>query len=603
MTTIVRKGLPLAATVLIMACADLALEADRIPTSLEISTHSILIQEGETAKLDIVVRDQNDEEMPIPSWAPIQWELEDPSIAEVAFDGSVNPLKGGESRIFAKLAGLGAASRLLVNPSQVALTAPLIYLTQGIQTRDSDVALVAGRQALVRVFMVGDETSFYGPGVRIRMLQGDQEIFQQTFPPVRDRTPSEIIESELDGSVNGVIPAAVIRSGIRMVVELDPEGVVPLAPGSLTRYPADGSMALDVRVPQTYRQILVPTISPSSTNESVVAWANGLDIDHPDMWLIRSLMPIGEMELEIHEPLRTPLIDTRSGWFTWLQDILTMQRQEGRRGYYYGVVTQPAGGLLGIGYIGIPASVGVNWDDTYTHEVGHNMNLLHAPCGNPGGPDPNYPHSGGSIGQWGYDLFRKRMKSPRDFVDVMTYCNPVWISDYHFTRATNHRLGGDGGVVLDAEPVAAGGPAGEMLVVRGLVQNGEVMLEPAFVLTGPPALPEAEGPYRVEGFNERGQTEFSLSFSPTPMEYGGGGFVFLLPYQPDWAETLDRMVLTGPEGTDTVTRNGSPPMAVVTDPATGQIRAIFRDWDGGALPGEGVNRVTITRGIPTGAGR
>ena len=63
------------------------------------------------------------------------------------------------------------------------------------------------------------------------------------------------------------------------------------------------------------------------------------------------------------------------------------------------------------------------------------------------------------------------------------------------------------------------------------------------------------------------------------------------------------MVLTGPEGRDTVTRDGSTAMAVVTDPSTGQIRAIIRDWDGGPLPDETVSRVTITRGVPTGEGR
>ena len=603
MKTIVRKGLPLVATVLILACADLALQADRVPTSMEISNHSLLIQEGDVAKLDVVVRDQNDMEMPLPSWAPLTWELEDPSIADVGFDGTVNPLKGGESRVWVRLAGLGAASRIRVNPDQVALSAPLIYVTQGIQTRDAEVRLIAGRKAIVRVFMVGDETSFYGPGVRIRLLQGDQEIFQQVYPPIRDRTPNQIIESELDGSVNAVIPASAMRQGVRMVVELDPEGIVPLAPGSQTRYPADGSLGLNVVEPQMFRQVIVPTVSATSPNESIIAWADGLDVNHADMRLIRSLMPIGEMELVIHEPLRTNSVDSFNGWFTWIQDILTMHRREGRRGYYYGAVTQPAGGLLGVGYIGLPASVGVNWDDTYTHEVGHNMNLLHAPCGNPGGPDPDFPHRGGGIGFWGYDLFRDVLKSPRDFVDVMTYCSPVWISDYHFDRATRHRLGGDGGVILDAQPAAASGPAGEMLVVRGLILNGEVILEHSFVVEGPPALPEAEGPYRVEGFSENGQTEFSLSFSPTPLEYGGGGFVFLLPYQPDWAETLDRMVLTGPEGTDTVTRTGAPPMAVVTNPVTGNIQAIIRDWDGGPLPGEGVSRVTITRGIPTGERR
>ena len=601
MKTIVRKGLPLAATVLVLACADLAMEADRIPTSMEISNHSILILESETAQFEVVVRDQNDEVMPLPSWAPPTWELiDDPSIADISPDGTVTPRKGGESRLAAELAGLGAAARIRINPDEVVLSAPLIYVTQAAQTREGDVALIAGRRALVRVFMVGDETSFYGPSVRIRVLHENQEIFQQVFPGMRDRTPNEVIEGELDGSVNGVIPAAAMRPGARMVVELDPEGVVPLAAGSQTRYPVSGSMELPVREPQMFRHIIVPTINTASGNESIVSWANSLDVEHAYMNLIRSLLPVGEMELEIHEPYRT-LLNSFNDWINWLNDMVTLQRREGRRGYYYGASAQPAGGLLGVAYLGVAASVGVSRADVHTHEVGHNMSLQHAPCGV--GGDPEYPHGGANIGVWGYDFFQGRLKGPRDFKDVMSYCDPVWISDYHFTKATLFRLSGDAGIVLDAEPPSAVGPAGEMLVVRGVILNGEATLEPAFVVTGPPALPEADGPYRVDGIGENGQTEFSLSFSATPMEYGGGGFVFLVPYKPEWAETLDRMVLTGPEGTDTVTRTGSPAMAVVTNPATGNIQAIIRDWDGGPLPGEGVSRITITRGVPTGEGR
>ena len=60
------------------------------------------------------------------------------------------------------------------------------------------------------------------------------------------------------------------------------------------------------------------------------------------------------------------------------------------------------------------------------------------------------------------------------------------------------------------------------------------------------------------------------------------------------------MVLTGPEGEYTLTRSGAPAMAVVTDPSTGRIQAMIRNWDGGPLPGEGTANVTITRGIPGG---
>jgi len=136
--------------------------------------------------------------------------------------------------------------------------------------------------------------------------------------------------------------------------------------------------------------------------------------------------------------------------------------------------------------------------------------------------------------------------------------------------------------------------------VWGLVREGELTLDPAFVLEGPVELPERDGPYRVEGLGAGGETAFSLSFSSTPLAHGGGGFVFFVPYDPRWADDLDRMVLTGPEGEYAMSRDGEPAIAVLTDPATGLIRAIVRDWDGGPLPGEETADVTITRGIPAG---
>ena len=131
----------------------------------------------------------------------------------------------------------------------------------------------------------------------------------------------------------------------------------------------------------------------------------------------------------------------------------------------------------------------------------------------PAGPDPNFPYSGGGIGVWGYDFFGNTLKDPRDYVDVMGYCEWVWVSDYYFNRATEHRLGGDGGYVYDS-PTAASDPTGEMLVVRGRVVNGEITLGPAFIVTGPPALPESDGPYSVDGISVDEQTAFSLSFTP-----------------------------------------------------------------------------------------
>ena len=596
--------LPCLAALLLVACADLALEHDRIATEVEILPDGGLLAEDETVQLELVVRDQNGEVMGVPSWAPVEWGVSEASILEVDHNGLLHPRQGGETAVHVSFAGLVDVVRFRINPSQVVLSAPVIYLNQAAQNQDASVALIPGRPALLRVFIVGDQTSYYGPGARVTFHRGETEILSQVLAPTSERTPNEVIESEMGGSVNGIIPGSVIQPGVSMVVELDPEGLVPLASGSQLRYPASGSLELDVVEPPLFRQIIVPTISELSPNESVYNWTDGLNPESPQVRLARTLLPVASMELEVRETYRTGAdLSTQGGWSQWIGETRVLYRQEGARGYYYGVVTVSSPAYGGLGYVGFPVSVGLAYDDIYAHELGHNMNLWHAPCGGAGGPDPLYPYPSGNIGIWGYDVRLEVLKDQSALKDVMSYCNPVWISDYHFTRSTLHRLDDDGGVELDGgqlRPPAAGN-AGEMLVVWGSVRDGELELDPAFVLDGPPALPETGGPYSVEGLGPDGGAEFSISFSPTPLEFGGGGFVYFVPWEADWADSLDRIVLTGPEGEYTLTREGEAPVAVVTDPSTGTIQAIIRNWDGGALPGEGTANVTITRGIP-GAG-
>ena len=597
-----RRLSPCILAILFTACADLALEYDRIPTDMEILPNGGLISEDEQVQLEVVVRDQHGEEMPVPSWAHVLWEVSEEAIVSLDASGLMSPQQGGETAVRASLAGLGAAARFRINPSQVVLSAPVIYLNQAAQNLEGSVALIAGRTALIRVFVVGDQTSYYGPGARVTLLQEETVVFNQVLAPTTEKTPNQVIESEMDGSLNAIIPGSLIRPGVRMVVELDPEGLVPLAEGSRTRYPATGSTELNVVEPQVFRQIIVPTISALSPNESVYNWTDGLNPESRQVRLARALMPVGSMELEVRETYRTGAnLSTPQGWSQWINETAVLYEQEGNRGYYYGVVTVSSPAYGGLGYVGFPVSVGLAYDDIYAHELGHNMNLWHAPCGGAGGPDPDYPYPSGNIGIWGYNIHLERLMDRNSLRDIMTYCDPVWISDYHFTRATNHRLGGDGGVELDAGGAAEGGRArGEMLVVWGSVRDGQVKLDPAFVVEGPPVLPKVGGAYRVEGLGMDGNTGFSLSFSPTPLEHGGGGFVFFVPWEADWADSLDRIVLSGPEGEYTLTPGGESPMAVVTDPASGRIRAIIRDWNGGPLPEEGTAEVTITRGIPGG---
>ena len=580
-------------------CGDLAFEADRIPTELDLSPDTGLLTVGNPLQLKWVVKDQNGDTMPVPSWVPPVWELSDTLVAEISRDGTLTGMKGGRVDVTARLANLTTRAHFRMNPARIVLTAPVIYLNQAAQNRSAGVRLIAGRPALLRVFVVGNQVNWLEPpSVRVTMTQGNDVVLEQLLPPESQHILTNIDQSNLIGSYDVEVPGPIIQPGVRMVVELDPGGVVPLAPGSRVRYPAEGLMELGVVEPPLYRIILVPTISIPAPDSSVFDWTDGIDADSKQLRMGRTILPVGEMEVEVHETYTTSL-DLRNfgAWFLWRNEIGVLYEQEGRRGYYYGVVSRRVGGVAGVANFGYPVSVGADVDYVYTHEVGHTMNLYHAPC-RAGGPDPDYPYGNGSIGIWGYDFAGKRLVDPGRYRDVMGYCfDDIWISDYHFIRALTHRLDGDGGINHDAESAA---DREEVLIVWGAVRGGRLMLEPAFVLDGPVVLPEADGPYRVEGLGAGDETRFSLSFTPTPLEHGGGTFVFFIPWESEWAANLHRVVLTGPEGEYTMTRDGEPTMAVVTDRSTGRIRSIIRDWDGGPVPGEGSANVTITRGIPAG---
>ena len=596
----------LASVALLWGCADLAMETDFMPAEITLSPDTGMFTVGQPTQLEYVLRNGDGDVMHIPGWAPPLWELSNGRIAEVTRDGIMTGTWGGRLDVNARLADVTSAkARFRMNPYQVRMSA-VFYLNQVAQNRRGSVSLIAGRPALLRVFAIADQVNWLEPpAVQVALLHDGEVVFEQRLPPETRVIPTDVQESNLVASYDVPVPGSLIQPGARLVVELDPEGVVRMAPGSRPRYPVEGAMELDVIEPPLLRQIFVPTIATQAPDTSVYDWTDGLNPESPQLQMGRTLLPVGPMEVEVRETFRTDAnLSTAGGWSTWIREIRVLYEQEGNRGYYYGVasISRPAYG--GLGFVGYPVSVGLPSAGVYAHEVGHNMNLSHAPCGGAGGPDPNYPYDDGSIGIWGYDAVRDQLVNPGTYKDLMGYCGPDWVSDYHFSRATDHRLDGDGGVDLEGGSIPPGGAdRGEMLVVWGSVGAGRMSLDPAFVVEGPQALPEAGGPYRVDGLGVDGQTEFSLSFTPTPLEFGGSAFVFLVPYEPEWADNLDRLVLTGPEGEHALTRDGGSEMAVLTDPSTGRIRAMIRDWDGGPIPGEGSARVTITRGVPAGAPR
>jgi hypothetical protein len=143
------------------------------------------------------------------------------------------------------------------------------------------------------------------------------------------------------------------------------------------------------------------------------------------------------------------------------------------------------------------------------------------------------------------------------------------------------------------------------LVVWGHIQNGELVLEPAFQAHTRPSPPRRPGSYTLSGTAADGSTMFALSFTPNEIADAGPGqqnFAFAIPLSSSRAERLFSLRVAG--GGRTATRSavvaGAPvaanialrrtsagslalrwdhqalPMLVVQDPDNGQILSLAR---------------------------
>ncbi len=575
------------------ACADLALEPNQIPETLAISPEDARVRVGDVGAFSVTVRDADGQLMPgPPSWAPPAWDVSDPSMVEFGPGGDFTAVDHGEARVGARAAGLVARTTLLISPSEVLLSAPAVYLNQAVQNLQGSVPLIAGRKALLRVFVTGDEVSYYEPRAYAEFVREGQVVHTAAMGAPH-QIPDQVDERWLFQSFNAEIPGEAIQPGTSMFVEMDPDGVVPRKPGSQSRIPAQGALELNVVELPTHRQTLVPVIAATDPQEQIRIWAQDLDAESEWVRFARSVLPIGDMQLTVREAFYTSVdLASFDGWVQLITDIRMLRAMEGSEGYYYGAFFRANPfGIGGLGYIGFPVSIGLNVDNVFAHEVGHNMSLFHAPCGNPGGPDPSFPYRDGGTGAWGWEPAFGSIVDPEQHKDVMSYCDPSWISDYSFVRALDWRIATE--VAPDGVRPADRGTGGNLdsgtdrrppektLLLRGRAVGGELALEPAFVVDMRPVLPDAAGPYRLEGRGPAGRVRFALDFALTPLELGGGDFLFAVPYDAAVDGALDRVVLSGPEGELAMGPSTATPTAIVLDRESGRVRAILRDWSGG----------------------
>ncbi len=605
-----------------LMCNDLSFEPLRVPSVLVVIPQDTMVTVGDRIRYRIRVLDQDSVAMDVPAdWESPEWSVENPDVARILDGGHLEPRSHAITQVRATFAGVRGQTRVRVNPGTLTVTAPVFYLTQGVQDYAGSVPLIAGRRALLRVFVIGDRGSFYQPRVLASFFHDDRLAHSALLELGAIGLPTEVDPGQLERSYNAEIPGWVLRPGAAMVIDVDPDGVLPGQPDGPLRIPEEGRHSLDVRELGGMELTVVPVLGPSDPAGRVLEWTADLSSDSDHVSLVRSLFPVSALDVGVREAFVTSSDLTKgAGWGELLGDLTYLRIQEGGTGYYYGAIALGEGALWeGLGYIGYPVAIGAADAGTLAHELGHNLNLHHAPCGGAAAPDPRFPYDGGAIGVWGYDFRENRVVNSFLYRDVMGYCHPAWISDYSFKRALLYRTemeptvlrrsalnpvgAADAGFGLERAAGAGLPGAGKTMLLMGRMTGGQLTLDPAFMVDLPAMLPTEPGPYRLTGLGPGGERRFSLSFQPRMTAYGGGHFLFAIPYDPAMDGALDEVVLSGPEGSVTLGRHSARPMAMITDPLSGALLGMLRDWDGSTPPGPPArlvrgNRVTVSEGLP-----
>ena len=470
------------------------------------------------------------------------------------------------------------------------------YLTQATQSFARPVPLVAGEAALLRVFLTGSEGFMTIPPVTAAFYHGGEVVYTIDIPGRESAVPAEIDEGSLMHSSNALIPGSVIAPGLAMVVHVGPEDLMDAEAGMSSRIPASGRMYIDVRRVTPLGLTLVPFLQLDAPDFSLLTYVDDLTADHNLFRMTNDLLPIGDFDVSIREPVWTKWGDLDH--HELLQETMVIRLLDGSDRYYMAAVND--GG--GLAEVPGTSSVSELDQEIIAHELGHNLGLRHSFCGEPSVPDPAFPQSDGSIGSWGYDI-RTGNLLPPDTPDLMGYCVARWTSAYGFNRAFSYRQSTSSAF---ASSVAS---KQKSLLVWGRVNvSGELELEPAFVVDTTPRPPERRGPYRLTGESSDGNVLFESEFGMSEVaDSEGNVFAFTLPIRRDWPGNLFRIVVSGPEGVATIDREAGRSAVLLMDRNTGMTKGILRDW---LEPSEGLARtrrilpepnldIVISPGIPT----
>lgn len=378
-----------------------------------------------------------------------------------------------------------------------------IEVTQATQTSANNVPLVANRPTIVRVF-AATTGKRPAPDILLRLAAfRDGQLIGDVLQGLAAVT-AEPSRGIYTNTYNIRLPNAWLSGNVELEATIDANGAFTELDESNNTF----RMGISFQELPPFVIRLVPiNYTDAVTGEYFAAVA---DID--DASFVPQVFPVGQMIVELQSPLSFQGdLRNRSDWDRLLSQVLLLSQVDGAPDayFYYGLVpvTQFSFPLGGLGYIFTRAAIGVdNAHETLAHELGHNLRLYHAPCGDPANTDPDYPYPDGRLGEFGVDVLADRLLTPDDAYDLMSYCWRKWISDYHYVKAFEEQL--RNGYSRWQQPVPG------MHVRMAPTDAGGIAVLPAYSLNAPPTALPAQSEYAIELVDGQGIVLASHPVSP-----------------------------------------------------------------------------------------
>lgn len=363
--------------------------------------------------------------------------------------------------------------------------------------------LVAGKPAVVRAYVLGARGGSPSPGVTLVVRNGNTVLASLPM-----NGPSVLPDREMPYSLAQTFSATLIASqvinGLNVSVEQSGGGVGLSATPQLA---GASNMKLT----------LVP-IRTGSQQGSAPATSDVRSA-------LRRTLPLADtaIELSTRGVFSTNVVSSApvssEDWSAVLGALDDLREVEAPNRHYFGFVANASNTeTAGLAYVNGPGftrsdtGIGLDtsyfdWENTFIHEMGHNLSREHAPCGSVGADfDTNYPYANGALGSVplyniesvylaGYPNSVSgapgSLIDPAGKNDIMSYCsNADWFSDYNYHGVQSHLL-------TNTYPKLINQAADtELLVLRGELDGDNVRFHTPSAAFGRPRY-DAGGAYTL----------------------------------------------------------------------------------------------------------